>query len=216
MRRWQHCAYGELGSAGLLRYRLKSPRGRGPFPLLIFLYGAGRNGYDGKLPLGHAFLVRMHLALFFRKRLHILVPQLGPEQQYDSDAFSDALGGAVDHLERVDRGRIYIIGISMGGGGVFSECRRRPGRYAAAIPAVGWADPMWVEALARTPMWLTYSREEEPFNAPIYRALKECGADVRYIRLNAFGHKMTGPFFTFWPWAGWLFSHKNNAASEDL
>ena len=208
MRRWRHCTHGEPGSAGLLRFRLKSPRGRGPFPLLIFLHGAGRNGYDGRLPLAHAFLVRMHLALFCRIKLHMLVPQLSPEQHYDTDEFSDTLGGAADSLDRVDRRRIYIIGISMGGEGVFSECRRRPGRYAAAIPAVGWADPEWAEALARTPMWLAYSHEEEPYNAPIYRALKE-RADVKYTHLNAFGHKMTGPFFAFWPWAKWLFSKHN-------
>ena len=207
--RWQHCTTGGPDSAGLLRYRLKSPRGRGPFPLLIFLHGAGRNGYDGRLPLGHAFLVRLHLALFCRKRLHMLVPQLAPDQAFDTDAFSDALGGAIDALDRVDHSRIYIIGISMGGQGVFSECKRHPGRYAAAIPAVGWTSPEDMDALALTPLWLAHSHEEDSCYARVYEALQARGAELNYTRNNAFGHKMTGPFFTFWPWAKWLFKYKN-------
>ena len=210
MKRWRHCAFGEPGSPGLLRYRLKSPRGRGPFPLLIFLHGAGRNGYDGRLPLGHAFLVRLHLALFCRERHHMLVPQLSPEQKYDTDEFSSALGGAIDALDRVDRSRIYIIGISMGGEGVFSECKRHPGRYAAAIPTVGWTAPEGMDALAQTPLWIAVSHLEEPYNRPLYEALLERAAQVKYTRCDAFGHKMTGPFFTFWPWAKWLFSHSKS------
>jgi len=204
---WQHGTYARPGGERLLRFRLKSPRGSGPFPLLIFLHGAGRNGYEGRNALAHAFIVRLHLALFCRRKLHLLVPQLGWEEHYDSDHFSNHLSGAIEKLGRVDHSRIYIIGISMGGCGVFSECRRHPGCYAAAIPAVGWADASWAAAMARTPMWLAYSHEEEPYNAPICEALKQHGADVKMTRKTTFGHKMTGPFFMFQPWAKWLLSH---------
>jgi predicted peptidase len=204
---WQHGIYGEPGGARLLRFRLKSPRGKGPFPLLIFLHGAGRNGYDGKHALAHGFIVRLHLALFCRQRLHVLVPQLGWQENYGSDEFSNALGGAIDRLGRVDRSRLYIIGISMGGCGAFSECKRHPGRYAAAIPAVGWTGPEEMDALAQTPLWLAHSPEEDRCYARIHEALRARGAQVRYTRKTAFGHKMTGPFFLFQPWAKWLLSY---------
>ncbi|MDR1465758.1 MAG: hypothetical protein LBJ11_10750, partial [Oscillospiraceae bacterium] len=166
--RWRRGTYGQPGGTRLFRFRLKGPRGNstaedGTFPLLIFLHGADRNGTDGKASLAHAFLLRCHLRIFCREKFYVLIPQLAYGANYDTDEFSDALGAVIERIPQVDRRRIYLTGISQGGGGTFSECVRHPERYAAG-----------------------------PSEAPWLEALLARGAEVRYTFGKAFGHKMTG------------------------
>ena len=84
-------AYGVPGAVGMLRYCLRSPKGKGDRPLLVFLHGAGCWGYDGWLSLREARLLR----ILRRQNYHLLVPQLGHTKQgidnYNSDEFAQAL-----------------------------------------------------------------------------------------------------------------------------
>jgi len=214
------------GRAHPFRYTLRSPKGEGEFPLVVYLHGAGAGGTNGLKPLFH-FLLTVPRA---RQKYHLLVPQEGLFDIYGEE-FSDALGETIDSIPRVDRSRIYIVGMSMGGCGAIIECSRHPGRYAAAVPTAAWlynlrkggktrspmAAPLDAEdydALAKTPMWLTYSRLEQRLNEQFCEAMKSRDADLRqtHIRLRGMVGHIVAPlvFSLAKPWAKWMFSKQKN------
>jgi len=207
------------------RYTLRSPKGEGGLPLVIYLHGGGAGGTNGLKPL------LQRCGLMFTKgnlKYHLLVPQQGLGNVY-GDEFSEAMGEVIESIPCVDHSRIYITGVSMGGCGAVIECRRHPERYAAAVPAVAMLrnlsreagtynameaplDAAAYDTLAQTPMWLGYSGMEQKMNEPLYEALKERGADVRrtHIKLRGwFGHAVSPFVFSLTkPWAKWMFEKR--------
>jgi len=211
------------------RYTLRSPRdSKRDYPLVVYLHGAGAGGTKGLMPMLH-FLLTVPRA---RQKYHLLVPQEGLFDIYGSE-FSDALGEVIAGIPNVDRSRVYIMGMSMGGCGAIIECSRHPERYAAAVPTVPWLfnlkaggktrsamaaplDAKGYDALAKTPMWLTYSRLERRLNEQLCEALTARDANLRqtYIKLHGMvGHIIAPLVFSLTKsWAKWMFSqHKESA-----
>ena len=214
--------YIKPGQEHPFRYSLRSPKGRGKYPLVVYLHGAGAGGTKGLMPMLHFALTVPRV----RQKYHLLVPQEGLLDIY-GDEFSEALGETIASIPGVDRSRIYITGMSMGGCGAIIECCRHPERYAAAVPTVPWLfnlkaggktrsamaaplDSKGYDALAKTPMWLTYSRLEQRLNEQLCEALKSRNADVRQtpIKLRGMIGHLAAPlvFSLAKPWAKWMFS----------
>ena len=233
--RFRHYQYGKPGGENLYRFLFRRARGKQPAPLFIYLHGMGSWGTRGVKTMWEFTLVSLGLRRG-HERCHILLPQLpyisGKHGEYDSDAYSATLGEVIDWIAEttgtLDRARVYLVGSSMGGQAVISECRRHPDRYAAAVPVVGVVlfllpgeteekhekdcyHPLPLEAivpaLTKTPLWLAYSYNERDWYEPLYQALKDAGAQVRDTRVDTLGHGMSALFYPFQPWAKWLFSH---------
>ena len=216
--RYKRFIYVKPGRKRPYRYSLRTAHGTGEYPLVVYLHGAGGFGIDG----GKA--VREAAPLLPFRRCHVLVPQTGLGDPYAGEVSED-LSEVIASLPGVDRSRIYLMGTSMGGCGAVIECRRHPKRYAACVTSVAWLqnldaseedeyqrplDEKAFDALAQTPLWLGYGRDEQYVNEPLYEALKERGADVKCTYFKSFGHGPAGG--VFWltqPWAKWMFSrHK--------
>jgi len=189
------------------RYSLRSPRGKGAYPLVVYLHSAGGFGVNGLKAVVEIGLLPQLLL----KKCRVLVPQL---PGFTPEEFMQELWEAVERVPHVDNTRIYITGTSYGGYGAIMECRRHPEKYAACVTSVAALanlgrpfDEEEHDALAQTPMWLGYGRDEKKTNEPLYEALKARGADVKRTYFKGFGHGPAGP--VFWlsqGWAKWLFS----------
>ena len=62
----------------------------------------------------------------------------------------------LDHIEKnykIDKNRIYVTGLSMGGFGTWMCVNEAPRRFAAAAPICGGAKPEWAEKMTDTPIW---------------------------------------------------------------
>ena len=203
------------------RYSLRSPRGAGEYPLVVYLHSAGGWGINGVKAVRE--VAPLPELLF--KKCHVLVPQTGLGDPYAAGASED-LSEVVASIPGVDRARIYLMGTSMGGCGAVIECRRRPERYAACVTSVAWLqnlespgndadeycrslDDEAFDSLAQTPIWLGYCRDEKHVSEPLCEALKARKADVRRTYIKRFGHGPAGS--VFWlakPWAKWMFSKR--------
>jgi predicted peptidase len=125
-----------------------------PAPLLLFLHGSGERGDDLNLVKKHGppkFLDDANRAASW--------PFITVSPQCDQDVRWNAaeLAKLIDHVAntcRVDRRRIYVTGLSMGGSGTWDLLAAQPGRFAAAIPICGKGDPAAAEKLATTPTWI--------------------------------------------------------------
>jgi len=218
--RYRNFLYGKPGGESCFRFRFFRAPGKKALPLLIFLHGAGGRGYRGVTSM--IDFAPVWPGLLFKK-CHVLVPQLPLSNPYAAEV-SEGLGEVIAGIPHVDRSRIYLMGLSMGGCGAVIECRRHPERYAACVTSVaalrnleypeitdgheGPLDENAFDALAKTPLWLGYSRDEKSVNEPLYDALNERGANVKHTFIKGLGHGPAGP--VFWltkPWAKWLFSH---------
>jgi len=218
---WEHPFRYSLRSP---KKSVRSPRGKGNLPLVVYLHGAGAGGTHGLMPLLHYMLTVPRV----RQKYHLLVPQEGLYDIYGKE-FSDALGETIDNIPNVDRSRIYITGMSMGGCGAILECSRHPERYAAAVPTGAWlynlktggktrsamAAPLDAKAydtLAKIPMWLASSRLEQRLNEQLCEALRARDADLRYTHIKLrgmFGHVIAPLVFSLTkPWAKWMFAHR--------
>ena len=115
------------------------PAGATEWPLLVFLHGIGERSHSETDPMNPVHL----------DKLRALGPPLRIEQgdtfpfvvvapQCSTDWWNGAqLEAFIEDLQtrhRIDRTRIYLTGLSMGGFGVYDLAQRQPSRYAAIAP----------------------------------------------------------------------------------
>lgn len=192
-------------------YQLLKPRNFDPskrYPLVVFLHGSGgrgpaniRNLIDADAPahLATDAVAGQHEAFY-------LVPQApGPNtwavaiseitrrsERISKQAVLLELVDDVIANQRIDRRRLYVTGLSMGGFGTFSAVRARPDFWAAAAPVCGGWDPAEGALFTKTPMWLFHGDKDSAVEVALSRdmnqAIAAAGGDVRYTEYPGVGH----------------------------
>ncbi|HTO94351.1 MAG TPA: PHB depolymerase family esterase, partial [Bacteroidota bacterium] len=107
------------------------------WPLVLFLHGAGERGTRVELVKRHG---PPKLAAAGRQFPFILVSPQCPEDEYWSVPVLKALLDRILATYRVDRSRIYLTGLSMGGNGTWRMAMAYPDLFAAIAPICGWGD----------------------------------------------------------------------------
>jgi len=115
------------------------------WPLILFLHGSGERGTN-------VFKVTIHgpprLVQEGRDFPFIIAsPQCGPTERWNPITLSRLLD-QVEAQQRVDKSRIYLTGLSMGGSGTWTLAFEHPDRFAAIAPICGGGDPAVVERLS--------------------------------------------------------------------
>lgn len=156
-----------------LPYRLLKPEKIEPgksYPLVLFLHGVGERGTDNAKQLTHGVGEfakpenRQKYPCFF------VAPQCPADDRWGDVDWSllsrtmpeepcVPLKLALELVDKlatelpVDRRRLYITGISMGGFGVWDAIERRPDYFAAAMPVCGGGDTAQAPKLKDLPIW---------------------------------------------------------------
>jgi len=215
-------------------YRLMSPEVVEPgktYPLVIFLHGAGERGIDNELQLLY-FPTQMAEEKWRKKfPCFLLAPQCRPDRKWmevdwasPNDPVTPAEVSeqslAVEQMiqktlkeEPVDRSRVYLTGLSMGGFGSFDLGARHPDWFAAVAPICGAADPKRMAALKDVPVFIVHGDGDTV--VPVERsrsavkALKAAGADPIYKELPGVGHNSWTPGYSDEEGlVPWMFSQK--------
>ena len=106
-------------------------------PLLVFLHGNGHQGYDlaGVSNEGPPLYMGQDPKLRDWMPMAVLVPQLPPGWRWDRPGAAAAVNALVEQVclkyPAVDRRRLYLTGLSMGGKGTWLTALDDPDRYAA-------------------------------------------------------------------------------------
>lgn len=162
------------------------------WPLLLFLHGAGERGDDIEMVKRHGppKLVEAGRDLPF-----IVVAPQCPENRWWEPMSLSALLDDVESNYQVDKSRIYVTGLSMGGFGTWSLAAHSPERFAAIAPICGGGDsfstayriknqiPIWVFHGAKDSV-VPLKRSEEIVNA--FKRLKV--DDVKFTIYPNAGH----------------------------
>ena len=220
----------------ILKYRVLYPENYDQgkkYPIILFLHGAGERGDDNEKQLVHGSRIFTNPVNREKYPAIVLIPQCPKEYywhidqrpdnfsrgSYDADpVVSTPLSAAKELLdsyianEKVDKNRIYIMGLSMGGMGTFDLVSRYPDLFAAAIPICGGVNPSRLAA-AKDVKFRIFHGDADP-TVPVtnsrdaYKALKKAGAKVELIEFAGCGHNSWDPAFNYPDFLEWLFKQK--------
>lgn len=182
----------DTGGKTEMAYYTALPEGPAPpdgWPLMVFLHGSGERGTDiedvrrngppklfGKMKELNSFM--------------IITPQCPDGRWWDTVALKDLIDQTIA-LHPVDKTRIYLTGISMGGFGVWDLLKAYPDFFAAAIPMCGGGDPKTAKRFKDIPIWIFHGSQD--LDVPIQRSI-----EMEEALRKAGG----APTFTFYPDAG--------------
>jgi predicted peptidase len=148
-----------------LDYLLHLPQGYAEnkelrWPLILFLHGAGERGSDLSIVAKHG---PPKLVAAGKDIPAIVISPQCPANQWWTD-YLDGLLALLDETEkkyRVDRDRVYVTGLSMGGFGTWALLGRDGGRFAAAIPICGGGSRMGLQRAINVPIWAFHGDADE-------------------------------------------------------
>lgn len=219
-----------------IRYMLFVPKdyqatGR-KWPLMLFLHGLGE--------CSNADLSRVKIhgpAHFVDSRpdfpFIVVTPQLPPPPGYkegvvytsqqiialaDKAWKPEELIQLVDHVMaklNVDRDRVYVTGLSMGGYGTWRLVAAYPDRFAAAVPICGGGEPeKMAHALSRVPIWAFHGAKDA--TVPLEKcqqmvdAVKRAGGDVRLTVYPEAQHDSWTATYNNKQVYDWLLAHRRS------
>jgi predicted peptidase len=221
----------------MMPYRLFRPDAPEKAPLVVYLCGGGGMGDDNvkQLGLGNIFGTRLWLLPENQKRFpcYVLVPQTD-SGWVRYDAWDQTAAGLpkvlpglgeeakmtleiVDEVRRkfdVDERRIYIIGQSMGGSGVWHMTALRPTFFAAAVACCGSDTAEDPTASIGTPLWNFHGDADQSVPVASSRdriaALRKAGGHPLYTEYAGVGHNVWQWAFTEPALVEWVFSQRRS------
>jgi predicted peptidase len=147
------------------------------WPLVLFLHGSGERGDDLELVKKHGPPKLVESKPDFP--CIVVSPQCAKDSRWNAAELAK-LVEALANTYRIDRQRLYVTGLSMGGSGTWSLLAESPGVFAAAMPICGRGDVSKVEQIAKTPVWAFVGGKDRPevvqANEELVAALKKAGA----------------------------------------
>ena len=103
---------------------------------------------------------------------------------------------------KIDQGRVYVLGHSMGGSGTWTAIYEQPERFAAAIPTAGGFPP-WRDAnrIVDVPVW-AFHGDQDPvvpveFTRYVFEQLKLVGGNMKYTELKGVKHNSSAAAFVY-------------------
>ncbi len=227
-----------------LPYQVMFPEGysdKKMYPLLIFLHGAGERGNDNQKQLTHGkqFLIDN----FYSKYPAIVIAPQCPETDYWSNVERQQIGDKMtfnfgkdeepttamfvlksliqNWIEsgKIDKTRVYVGGLSMGGMGTLELLWRMPNTFAAAFPVCGGCDQKKIPSFAnKTAVWLFHGDVDGVVpvenSRMTYKKLKALNGDVKYTEYKGVNHNAWDSTFVEKQLAPWLFSHQKESKKK--
>ncbi|TVQ04727.1 MAG: phospholipase [Balneolaceae bacterium] len=215
-----------------LRYRVMFPEELAEgkvYPLVLFLHGAGERGNDNTAQL--MWGLDAFAADDFRKEhpAIVIAPQVPAGSfwanlnwRQEGAALTDepTLPLKLSHelvLKMadnypVDRNRLYVTGLSMGGFGTWDIITRYPGLFAAAMPICGGGDPSKAYRLTDMPIWNFHGALDNvvppDLSRDIINAIWEAGGKPGYTEYPDVDHFSWVPAYNDRYVLEWLFSQR--------
>lgn len=211
-----------------MRYLLFIPKAydkKTLYPLVVWLHGGGSRGDDLKQLLaygdqhGIGYLARRDNQS--RYPAIIVAPQC-PRNRFwanpDSDQPTTEMKLVLEMLYlvqtdySVDKRRLYVLGISLGGYGTWEIIARKPGMFAAAIPICGGGDSTKAGLMKKKSVWAFHGDQDQLVRVSESRkmiaALKLVGANPRYTEFKGVGHSVWEQAFADPDLLPWMFAQR--------
>ena len=210
-------------------YRLFKPRAYDSaqeYPLVLILHGAAGLGTDNKNQFAGGNQVPVEVLTREENQgkypCFILAPQCPRtgswagyfNQSTDAMRLSLAALKAVQNEFNIDAQRLCVVGLSMGGSGVWDLIAREPKLFAAAVPICGAGNPAKAPLFAQQNIWCFHGEKDPLVDVAYARrmiaAIKKGGGHPKYTEYAGVGHNSYVNAFNEPELLPWLFSQKRN------
>ena len=162
---------------------------REDWPLLVFLHGAGERGDDLQQVTTHGPPKLIKQGKDFP--MIVVSPQCQRRQWWHPDAVAH-LADEICGKYKVDRQRMYLTGLSMGGYGTWTTAAAHPRLFAAIAPICGGGDPSVVDRHKHVPTWVFHGGKDGVVplknSQDMVDALQAAGAEVKFTVYPEAGH----------------------------
>lgn len=209
------------------------------YPLVLFMHGAGERGLDNRRQL-----MRLAGVKFWEKYpCFVLSPQCPPknagipysEYVWVDTEFGDSAHSmkaaptwtmklAMDLLDKIiktnkiDRSRIYVTGLSMGGFATWELIQRMPDKFAAAVPVCGGGDLEYAPKLIDVPLWVFHGDADK--RVPVQRsrnmveAISKSGGHPKYTEYPGVPHDSWTLTYSNPEMWDWMFSQSKKSKNR--
>ncbi len=164
-----------------LLYLPKDYEKKPSWPLMLFLHGAGERGDDLTLVKKHGPPKLIDAGKDFP--FIVVSPQCPKDRWWEPLELKCLLDEMVQKY-KVDKDRIYLTGLSMGGFGTWMLAAYQPKRFAAIVPICGGGEVYWSESLARIPVWVFHGAKDPAVplerSQKMVEALKKKGGEPKF------------------------------------
>ncbi|MCC7464864.1 MAG: prolyl oligopeptidase family serine peptidase [Saprospiraceae bacterium] len=209
-------------------WQKNSPNGK--YPLVIFLHGSGERGSFNHEQMRNGVHAFCETWVREKHPHYLLAPQCPPDMRWGGSSKdwqtlyqeNPTVPGrmVLELIEKtlaehpdIDRNRIYLTGLSMGGFGTFDLLMRRPDLFAAGMPLCGGGDPRYADKIKNIPLWVFHGALDDVVyprcSRQIVQALKKSGGRVRYTEFSTLYHDIWNVVYYNPEVLEWLFDqHK--------
>lgn len=217
----------------VMPYRLFVPKAAArpdKLPLVVWLHGGSAVGTDnssqissGGNEVGSRLWIRPDLQA--KHPAFVVAPQSPPDQLWGVAAsakltpYGQLVIDLIDALARefpIDRDRVYLVGQSRGGIGVWDLVTKRADVFAAAVPLCATGDPKKVAAAKDVKVWVFHGFKDVGMPVANARdmvaALKAAGGVVKYTEYPDLSHDIWGRAFADPELPEWLFAQRRSTS----
>ncbi|MCY7376718.1 MAG: dienelactone hydrolase family protein [Pyrinomonadaceae bacterium] len=170
-------------------------------PLLVFLHGIRERGSGGLIEAGGAMSVILKQYLKQIPAI-VLFPQCRPGKYWSDLTMEQMVMRAIERTGaefNADLNRLSLVGVSMGGYGVWHFALRHPQKFAALVSICGGSPLLKgnrftpiAEKVGKTPAWLFHGAEDKIVpvgeSRELVKAIKANQGNVKYNEYAGVGH----------------------------
>jgi predicted peptidase len=194
------------------------------YPLILFLHGAGERGSDNEIQI--TYVDKIFGSEEFRSKYpcFVVVPQcpvdkrwvevdwhlpshIQPVEMSEPLKLTVALIFKIMRFYNVDKNRIYVVGLSMGGYGTWDLITRFPYLFAAGVPICGGGDENTASKIIDVPVWAFHGAKDNVVvvsrSGNMINAIKKAGGNPQYTEYPDKGHFVWDAAFNtpeLWQW----------------
>lgn len=179
------------------------------WPTIVFLHGACNDEDLEKLKRFGPVKFALE-----QKDFPFIVVAPATAKGWDVRLFDDFLK-RIQRQSRVDRNRIYLTGVSMGGHATWRLAMVYPNRFAAIAPVSGAGNPRQAaELLRRLPVWVIHGENDTVVPVELarrmIRALEQVGGNVKSTIYPDRGHDAFIPAYDDPELYKWFLKHSKH------
>jgi predicted peptidase len=194
-----------------LLYLPKDYKQHKKLPLVMFLHGAGERGDNLDLVKIHGIPRLIEAGQEFS---FIAVSPQCPKDSWWTRELEPLklLLETTIKTYTVDKNRVYLTGLSMGGFGTFHLAGLYPKYFAAMAPICGGGHGSFAENLKDIPTWVFHGDADDVVpiqeSQRMVKAIKKAGGQVKLTTYKGIGHDSWTQTYNNPKFYEWLLSHK--------
>jgi predicted peptidase len=195
-----------------MQYILDIPQNmKEKLPLIVFLHGSGERGTDLDLVKNHSPFTYKNL---IKEPVALLAPQCPAEVWWDTNAVYQLIL-EISSKYSIDKSRIYLTGLSMGGWGSWRLAEEHHELFASLAPVCAPIDRNIIvnaKKLSKIPIQIYHGALDDvvtPENSiEIFKELKKLNANVNLTIFSNDNHNSWDSTYSNPDFYTWLLSHK--------